>query len=280
MTTTSTLSRRTLVASAAALPALAVSAVAGAAAAVPADGIDRAGMVARAEQIVDLLSNCYIREGWHELFDRQRAAEFIESVRRFDENNGECKHFTTWLRWMSDHGQSLDWLTTGDVGSFITGAAAVSADETADAKLIALGERLKVVSATTAKLKAQTHPLYEDVWKRSGFAKKKPGVRSQECERKFKEIAKANGYSAASERWNAAAEAEHKIARAILKLPSHGRVGEGVRAAAALTLSDDMENGHEAAEMLWAMAARAGFTPPPAVAKRLKRKGVLELRAA
>ncbi|MGA8321931.1 MAG: hypothetical protein WB774_14220 [Xanthobacteraceae bacterium] len=64
-------------------------------------GSRRAGMVARAEQIVDRLSTCYVRESWHESFDRQRAAQFVESVRRFDENfdenDGECKHFRTML---------------------------------------------------------------------------------------------------------------------------------------------------------------------------------------
>jgi hypothetical protein len=49
------------------------------------DNTSRAACLARAEQVVKLLSTCYIREGWHESFDRDRAAQFIENLRTFDE---------------------------------------------------------------------------------------------------------------------------------------------------------------------------------------------------
>ena len=63
----------------------------------------------------------------------------------------------------------------------------------------------------------------------------------------------------------------HRLAKAILKLPSDSRIGDGVRAAAALAINDDIENAYETKEVLWEMAARAGFTPPASIAKRLKR---------
>jgi hypothetical protein len=133
MTITYTLSRRSIITAVATIgAAAAVPALAEQAPAIAADAIDRAGMVARAEQIVDLLSNRYIRKGWNEAFDHQRAAQFVESVRRFDPSDGECEHFTSMLKWMSDHGQSLDWLATGDADSFITGAAAASPDKAGD----------------------------------------------------------------------------------------------------------------------------------------------------
>jgi hypothetical protein len=263
MTTTSALSRRSImtavatIGAAAAVPALAEQIPIEAAPSGSAvDPFDRAGMIARAEQIVDLLSDRYIREGWHESFDRQRAAAFVESVRRFDDNDGECEHFRAMLDWLHDHGQSIDWLGTGDVSSFITGAAAASANENVDAKLIALGEQLKAASATSAKLKPARR-LYEEAWNGSGFDKKTPGVRSKECERKFKAIAEANGYSAAHDKWGDACGAEQKIAEAILKLPSHSRIGDGVRAAATLSWGDGLYCRD--ADVLWEMAARAGF---------------------
>ena len=47
-------------------------------------------------------------------------------------------------------------------------------------------------------------------------------------------MAKKNGYRAASDKWNAAGPVEQKLAAAILKIPSHTRIGDGVRAAATI----------------------------------------------
>ena len=125
-----TLSRRHLVTTAAALPALALSsAVLPAAAlstAAAAPAIDsREAMVARAQQLVEVLANSYVREGWK--LDAARAAQFVECVRTFDESDGECPKFVMLLDWMHDHGQSLDWLIDGDVGGMIATRAAVRA---------------------------------------------------------------------------------------------------------------------------------------------------------
>jgi hypothetical protein len=83
----------------------------------------REAMVARAKQIVELLSTCLVREGWK--LDAERAAQFLESVRDFDGNDGDCRKFTMVRDWLYDHGQSLDWLHNGDVSSLIVGEAAM-----------------------------------------------------------------------------------------------------------------------------------------------------------
>lgn len=132
----SSLSRRSLVTSAAALPALAVPAVAEEV--VPssswpkvervvfsvAEGdTSRAGEVARAEYIVAILSERHIDEGWRESFDRERAVRFIECVRTYDEDDGACPMFQEVLAWMHEHGQCITWLFQGDPGGMIVAGA-------------------------------------------------------------------------------------------------------------------------------------------------------------
>jgi hypothetical protein len=65
-------------------------------------------LVARAEQIVEFPGSRYIREDWHEPFDSQRAAEFVESGRRLDLSVDHREHFGMMRDWIHDHGQSLD----------------------------------------------------------------------------------------------------------------------------------------------------------------------------
>lgn len=118
----SNVSRRTLVSSVAALPVFAIPAVA-----LEPDGFDRAAISARAEQMVEFLSTRYVRAGWS--FDQQRAARFLDAIRTVDltseyvsqkdvEINAEINS------WVSDHGQSLDWLFFGSIGAMICGMAA------------------------------------------------------------------------------------------------------------------------------------------------------------
>jgi hypothetical protein len=93
---------------------------------------------------------------------------------------------------------------------------------------------------------------------------------------RFEEAAKQNGYHRVSKKWNAAGRVEAKIARAILRIPSTGRIGDGIRAAAALILdSPDLENGFETRELLWEIAVRDGFTPPADLVRKFRRKGIL-----
>jgi hypothetical protein len=114
----SNLSQRSLVSSAAALPALAVLAVA-IAATTPAD-FDKAAMIRRAEELVELFSTRYIRDGWHESFDKAGAAEFLENVRSVNMDAQDAEHEAKILAWTKDHGVSLDWLLEGDHGAVIT----------------------------------------------------------------------------------------------------------------------------------------------------------------
>jgi hypothetical protein len=117
----SKLSRRALVASASSLPALAIPA---ASLAAPADPRDRQAVVARAEQMVEILRDRFVCAGWHEQFDTNRAAAFLGAVRQEDYNSdyrdaaGEFVH-----AWMIDHGQSFDWLYLGNPAGLIAGAA-------------------------------------------------------------------------------------------------------------------------------------------------------------
>jgi hypothetical protein len=278
----SPLSRRTLVATAAALPALALPAAVLPAAALPtaaaAPAIDsREAMVIRAQQMVDLLGTCYVREGWK--LDAERGAQFVESVRTFDENDGDCPKFRIVLDWMHDHGQSLDWLVDGDVAGLITARAALRATvgPPIDAELIALGERLKAVTAEAAKLKPDRR-LYDAAWKASGFDKKPKGRANDAAKRQFEAKAKENGYSAASKKWNAVCDVKYAVARAILRVPSNSRVGDGIRAAAQIVDGDGISCTDS--DVLWDMAARAGFDPPASIARDLRRMAAAHARKA
>ena len=117
----SNLSRRNVVASAAALPALAVPAFAVAAVTPSAD--DKAAMVRRAEEVVDLLSSRYIREGWHESFDHDRSARFLEDVRQDAQSAEDIDRDQKIIAWAVDHEVSLDWLINGDPRSMICSLA-------------------------------------------------------------------------------------------------------------------------------------------------------------
>lgn len=82
---------------------------------------DRAAIVARAEQIVELLRS---RLPTAPRFDERRAALFLENIRTFDEHNGDDPRFTAVLEWVGDHNQSLDWIFAGDPSGMICRLAA------------------------------------------------------------------------------------------------------------------------------------------------------------
>jgi HSP20 family molecular chaperone IbpA len=121
--TVSELSRRSLVAGAAALPVLAAPAVGTESVSAARDG-DRPTMLARAHQIVELLRNNYISGGWS--LDEQRAADFLESVRRVQVDEPDNGAERTILDWLHDHGQSLSWLITGETSGLIRSVAAAT----------------------------------------------------------------------------------------------------------------------------------------------------------
>jgi hypothetical protein len=107
----SDLSRRLLVTGAAALPVLAVPAIAGA---TPSRLDDRAAIVARAEEVLDVLSTRFIRDGWHDSFDKDRAASFLHAIRHMDLQAEEVDHHERQVQdWIIDHGQSFEWIFLG-----------------------------------------------------------------------------------------------------------------------------------------------------------------------
>ena len=69
----------------------------------------------------------------------------------------------------------------------------------------------------------------------------------------------------AYEEWSGACSELSDLAQAILDIPSTDSIGAGIRAAAALALDDDCENAFSMEDLLWELAARAGFTRPEEV---------------
>jgi hypothetical protein len=81
-----------------------------------------AASVARAEQIVELLTVCYVREGWK--IDKAAAKRALAYLRKYakggsDPNDGR----KTALDFFYSHGQSLDWVLAGDIRGMICGLA-------------------------------------------------------------------------------------------------------------------------------------------------------------
>jgi hypothetical protein len=133
------LSRRAILAGAVSVPALALPAVVAAAPATAPDiPVGRAAVVARAEQIVDLLRTRHVCEGW--ALDEGRAEQFQQNIRRLDIEAEDVDIEQQINDWVIDHGQSFDWIFRGDHGVMICGAAAGSTcAPNPDAELIALG---------------------------------------------------------------------------------------------------------------------------------------------
>jgi hypothetical protein len=68
------------------------------------------------------LRSRHICEGWG--LDEVRAADFLESVGRFDFTDGDSDEMTKIVGWAADYGQSADWIVCGDVaGTICSGTA-------------------------------------------------------------------------------------------------------------------------------------------------------------
>jgi hypothetical protein len=86
-------------------------------------GDDRqATTLPRAEQIVELLTTCYVREGWK--IDKAAAKRALAYCRAYakdgsDPNEGR----RVAMDFFHSHGQSLDWVFCGDIGGMICGLA-------------------------------------------------------------------------------------------------------------------------------------------------------------
>jgi hypothetical protein len=108
--------------------------------------IDHKAILARVEQIVDLLRTCYVREGWK--IDEGAADRALRYFRRHvegppleNEDQDTTEFHEGVVEFVGSHGQSLDWIFDGDPGGMICRLAARSkraGDTPADAELLAL----------------------------------------------------------------------------------------------------------------------------------------------
>jgi hypothetical protein len=86
----------------------------------------------RAAEIVRALGERHVRDDW--AFDKARASRFLESMCTLDPKDGDGEEMTTILEWVSDHGQSLDWIFCGDPSVMICHLASTVTATTKRAK--------------------------------------------------------------------------------------------------------------------------------------------------
>jgi hypothetical protein len=81
-----------------------------------------AASLPRAEQIVELLTTCYVREGWK--IDKAAAKRALTFVRKYakDGSDPDAGRKVA-MDFFDSHGQSLDWVFCGDIGGMICGLA-------------------------------------------------------------------------------------------------------------------------------------------------------------
>jgi hypothetical protein len=76
----------------------------------------------RAEQIVELLSTCYVRKGWK--IDKAAAKRALAYVRKYAKDGSDPDEGRrVAMDFFHSHGQSLDWVFCGDIGGMICGLA-------------------------------------------------------------------------------------------------------------------------------------------------------------
>jgi hypothetical protein len=119
-------------------------------------------------------------------------------------------------------------------------------------ELLALAEGLKPLFAAEFELKPKLDRAYDE--------------------------AKRRGYSRLYDQWNAIDKKQRKLARAILKIEPTCRIGDGIHAAAAFVLDEELP--YEGGDLLWEMAVRAGFPVRPHKAIKLTRLAAARSRFA
>jgi hypothetical protein len=133
------------------------------------------------------------------------------------------------------------------------------------ATLVELGEELKPLLVEYFSLKPKWKSAYRKASDYAGFHRLGPDRTSEQqaaAQKRFEEASIRYGYNRICEQINSVSDRMQEIAKAIMCLPSDDRLGDGILAAASLVLNEECENAFEMAEVLWQMAARAGFTPP------------------
>jgi hypothetical protein len=120
-------------------------------------------------------------------------------------------------------------------------------------ELPVLGEQLPLAWPQAAALKRKYLSLSE----RSIAGLPNVWASKEEHFSLYKKRQAETGADIAYDKWNDADKEARRIAEAILDIPSTDLIGDGIRAAAALTLDEDCEG--YGCEVLWEMAERAGF---------------------
>jgi hypothetical protein len=99
---------------------------------VVAAAYDTNAALRRAAKIVTVLRERPVRDGW--TFDEARGERFLESMCNLNPKDGNSDEMTTVLEWISDHGQSLDWIFCGDPSVMICRLASIVPAPTKPAK--------------------------------------------------------------------------------------------------------------------------------------------------
>src|SRR5260221_4960272 len=78
-------------------------------------GRSRRASLARAKQIVELLSACYVREGWKiDEAAAKQALAYCQAYAKDGSDPDEGRRVA--MDFFHSHGQSLDWVFCGDIG--------------------------------------------------------------------------------------------------------------------------------------------------------------------
>jgi hypothetical protein len=85
-------------------------------------GSSRRASLARAKQIVELLSTCYVRKGWK--IDEVAAKQALAYCRAYAKDGSDPDEGRrVAMDFFHSHGQSLDWVFGGDIRGMICGLA-------------------------------------------------------------------------------------------------------------------------------------------------------------
>jgi hypothetical protein len=85
-------------------------------------GRSRRASLARAKQIVELLSTCYVRKGWK--IDEAAAKQALAYCQAYAKDGSDPDEGRkSAMDFFHSHGQSLDWVFCGDIGGMICGLA-------------------------------------------------------------------------------------------------------------------------------------------------------------
>lgn len=154
---------------------------------------------------------------------------------------------------------------------------------------LAFAEQLKPLFRQYYELRPKHYAAYQAAFDVGGFSElgmNRTENQQKEADARFEKAAKENGYYRLCGPMGALADKMEKIARKNYRTKATNRMEYGIRAAAALTLSDDLDNSfeepspYETTQLLWEMAAGAGFPTPLWVTKKLKRMAAVHARKA